>query len=187
EGGREAGLAMVEEVVKALVGLLRGAEAGELAHRPETPAVHRRVDAAGVGVLAGIAEVPLGVGSLAILLGVERPDLMPGDRLEERLALLELRIDLGQPLVRAATRLRLYRHSLSLRWLFRLFEAPAARPPAAAGSAVAPAIASFRPSCSNRITCQSSWRAIVSRSASGLTTTALPTARSIGRSLTESE
>ena len=42
EGGREAGLAVVEQVVEALVGLLDRAEAGELAHRPEPP---RYIDA----------------------------------------------------------------------------------------------------------------------------------------------
>ena len=43
EGGREPGLAVVEQVVEALVGLLGGAEAGELAHRPEPAPVHRGV------------------------------------------------------------------------------------------------------------------------------------------------
>ena len=37
EGGREPGLAVVEQVVEALVGLLDRAEPGELAHRPEPP------------------------------------------------------------------------------------------------------------------------------------------------------
>ena len=46
EGRREAGLAVVEQVAEALVGLLARAEAGELAHRPQPPAVHRLVDAA---------------------------------------------------------------------------------------------------------------------------------------------
>src|SRR5215208_3415868 len=102
---------MVEQVVEALVGLLRGAEASELTHRPQTPAVHRGVDAPGVGVLPGEAEIPLRIGALPVLIGVERPDLVPGDRLEERLAFLELRIDLRQPLVCAPACLRLYRHA----------------------------------------------------------------------------
>ena len=46
ERGREAGLAVVEQVAEALVRLLGGAEAGELPHRPELAAVHRRIDAA---------------------------------------------------------------------------------------------------------------------------------------------
>ena len=42
ERGREAGLPVVEQVAEALVGLLGGAEAGELAHRPQPAPVHRR-------------------------------------------------------------------------------------------------------------------------------------------------
>ncbi len=59
EGGREAGLAVLEEVAEALVRLGGRAEAGELAHRPELAAVHRRIDAAGERIDAGIAEVAL--------------------------------------------------------------------------------------------------------------------------------
>ena len=43
---RQAGLAVVEQVAEALVGLLRRPEARELAHRPQPPAVHARVHAA---------------------------------------------------------------------------------------------------------------------------------------------
>ncbi len=46
ERGRQAGLAVLEQVAEPLVRLLRRAEPGELAHRPEPAAVHRRVDAA---------------------------------------------------------------------------------------------------------------------------------------------
>ena len=53
ERRREARLAVVEQVAEALVGLLARAEAGELAHRPQAAAVHRGVDAARVGVVAG--------------------------------------------------------------------------------------------------------------------------------------
>ena len=55
ERGRQPGLAVVEQVAEALVGLLGRAEAGELAHRPQPPAVHRdaRVDAARERGLAG--------------------------------------------------------------------------------------------------------------------------------------
>src|SRR6185437_3143028 len=56
EGRRETGLAVVEQVVEALVGLLARAEAGELAHRPQPPAVHRGVDAARVRVGAGLPD-----------------------------------------------------------------------------------------------------------------------------------
>ena len=45
--------ALLQQVAVALVGLLGGGEAGVLAHRPEAPAIHRRLDAARVGILAG--------------------------------------------------------------------------------------------------------------------------------------
>jgi hypothetical protein len=48
--------AVVEQVAEALVGLLGGSEACELAHRPQPAAVHRRVDAARERELAGAAE-----------------------------------------------------------------------------------------------------------------------------------
>ena len=57
ERGGEAGLPVVEQVVEALVGLLGGAEAGELPHRPQAAAVHRRVDAAGERELARVADL----------------------------------------------------------------------------------------------------------------------------------
>ena len=56
EGARQAGLACVEQELEALVGLLGGAEAGVLAHRPEPAAVHVRLDAARERGLAGVAE-----------------------------------------------------------------------------------------------------------------------------------
>ena len=52
EGDREAGLAPLQQELVALVGVLGGAEAGELPHGPEPAPVHRGVDAAGVGELA---------------------------------------------------------------------------------------------------------------------------------------
>jgi hypothetical protein len=42
ERDREPGLPLGEEVLEALVGLARRAEAGVLPHRPELPAVHGR-------------------------------------------------------------------------------------------------------------------------------------------------
>ena len=52
ERDREPGLAPLEQELVALVGVLGGAEPGELAHGPEPAAVHRGVDAAGEGELA---------------------------------------------------------------------------------------------------------------------------------------
>ncbi len=110
EGGREARLPVVEQVVEALVGLLGRSEARELPHRPQPPAVHRRVDAARERVLAGVADVSLGIGLGAVLLGVEGLDLGVRDRREESLALLHLVVDLVQPLVGPAARVRLDCH-----------------------------------------------------------------------------
>ena len=53
----QAGAAGGDQVLVALVGLLRRPEAGELAHRPELAAIAGRVDAADVGKLPGIADV----------------------------------------------------------------------------------------------------------------------------------
>ena len=57
ERDAEARLPLREQVVVALVRLVRGAEAGVLAHRPEAAAVHVRLDAAREGRLAGDAEI----------------------------------------------------------------------------------------------------------------------------------
>ena len=57
EGDAQAGLSLAEQVLEALVGLGGGAIARVLAHRPEAAAVHRRLHAAGEGVLAGEAEL----------------------------------------------------------------------------------------------------------------------------------
>ena len=90
EGGREARLAVVEQVAEARVCLLDRAEAGELAHRPQAPAVHRLVHAARVRELAGLAEVALGIPAPQVLLGIERLDRMPRHRVVERLRPLGL-------------------------------------------------------------------------------------------------
>ena len=63
ERRRQPGLPFFQQELEPLVGLARRAEAGELAHRPEPPAVHGRVHAAGERILAGIAEVGLVVES----------------------------------------------------------------------------------------------------------------------------
>ncbi len=61
EGDREAGGAVGEEEFVAAVGLFCIAHAGVLAHGPEAAAVHGGLDAAGVGILAGVAEVAVGI------------------------------------------------------------------------------------------------------------------------------
>src|SRR5262249_59569881 len=54
--GGEAGLALRDQVAEPRVGVGAGAEAGDLAHRPEPAAVHRRIGPAREGVLPGEAD-----------------------------------------------------------------------------------------------------------------------------------
>jgi hypothetical protein len=62
---------MVEQVAEARVRLLGRAEAGELPHRPELPAVHRGIDPARERIDARVAEVAL-VVDLDVVRRVER-------------------------------------------------------------------------------------------------------------------
>ncbi len=73
EGHREAGLAFLQQIAVAPVALARRGEAGVLAHRPQPAAIHRRVDAAGVGVLAGV-----GLGRARIVGTIDRLDRHAG-------------------------------------------------------------------------------------------------------------
>jgi hypothetical protein len=56
---REPALPLAQEVAVALVRFRRCAEPGVLPHRPQPPAVHRWIDAAGEGKLAGEAQLAL--------------------------------------------------------------------------------------------------------------------------------
>ena len=56
EGHRKSGLALLQQVVVAAIGLLRRGEAGELPHGPELAAIHVAVDAARVRELARAPE-----------------------------------------------------------------------------------------------------------------------------------
>src|SRR5205823_2824306 len=107
ERGRGPGLPVLEQVAKALVRLLGRAEAGELAHRPEPAAVHRRVGPAGERIDPGIAEVAL-VVEADVVWCVERLGLDPGDRREELALPLRLRaVELVAPLLGRRRLLRL--------------------------------------------------------------------------------
>jgi hypothetical protein len=68
---------VVEQVAEALVGLLGGAEARELPHRPQPPAVHARVHAARERILARIADLVVVIGD--VVRAVERPDRLAGE------------------------------------------------------------------------------------------------------------
>src|SRR4029453_5119306 len=84
EGDTEPGLAVLQQVAEAGVGLGGRPEAGVLAHRPGPPAVHGRVDAAGEGVLA---RLPQG-----------RPGVEPG-QIRGPVDHLHRDVRLGEPLV----------------------------------------------------------------------------------------
>ena len=71
EGDAEPGAAGGEQGLVPLVGLLRRAEPGELAHRPQLAAVAGRVDAAGVGEFAGVVEVALVIEARQVVGRVE--------------------------------------------------------------------------------------------------------------------
>ena len=95
ERHREAGRAVLDQVVEALVRLLRAGVARVLAHRPLAAAVHVRVDAARVGVLARRAEplleagrhvlVRVGVLDLDARVGEAARVVGPDDRRDARL------------------------------------------------------------------------------------------------------
>jgi len=95
EGRRQPGLALVDEVVEPLVGLLGGAEPGELPHRPGAAAVHRRVDAARVRRLPGEPQILVVLHVRDVLGGVQPVDLVVGDghELLPPLATLEERLE----------------------------------------------------------------------------------------------
>src|SRR5258706_7760614 len=82
ERGRQARLAVLQQVAEALVGLLCGAETRELAHRPEAAAIHRRINAARERIDPRIAEVAVVIDRHR-LRGVERLRLDPGHRREK--------------------------------------------------------------------------------------------------------
>jgi hypothetical protein len=78
EGDVEAGLAVGDQVLEALVGVGRITEAGVLAHGPRLLAVHLAVDAAGEGILAGLADHCHAAAGLDVGCGIQRLDLDAG-------------------------------------------------------------------------------------------------------------
>ena len=79
--------AVLQEVMEALVRVLRGAEPRELAHRPKTAPVHRRLHAPRVREFPGEAEIAVGVEPFKIVGRVERLDQLVGQRRKAILAL----------------------------------------------------------------------------------------------------
>jgi hypothetical protein len=86
EGHRKAGLALLEKIAEAAIGIGGGREPGVLAHRPEAAAVHRRLDAARIRVLPRPAEVALFVQTGHVRRRVEVLDLNSRCRQEPLLA-----------------------------------------------------------------------------------------------------
>src|SRR6267143_3611238 len=72
ERHRQAGLAVLQQELVPLVRIGRAAEAGELPHRPELAAVHRRMNAAGERILTGVPELPFRIEAIEIRGGVDR-------------------------------------------------------------------------------------------------------------------
>ena len=87
EGHGEAGLALLQEVAVAAVGLLGVAEAGILAHGPEPTAVHGGLDSAGKGELTREAKLIQVFPAGKIIGGVGRLDDLSVGRLEGVVAL----------------------------------------------------------------------------------------------------
>src|SRR5207244_3605202 len=99
ERRRQTRLPVLEQVSEACVRLLSRSEAGELAHRPELPAVHRGIDAAGERIDARVAEVAVVLDPDCVR-RVERLVLETGDRRHELAltflgGLVELALPLG--------------------------------------------------------------------------------------------
>ena len=69
--------AVGDQLVVALVGLLGRAEPGVLPHRPRPAGVHRRVDAAGERVAAGLAELVGRIPAGQVVRAVHRLDRQP--------------------------------------------------------------------------------------------------------------
>jgi hypothetical protein len=57
EGHAEPGLSLLQQVLVALVGVLRAAEPRVLAHGPEPPPVHGGLDPARVRIVSGESEL----------------------------------------------------------------------------------------------------------------------------------
>ena len=82
ESSRETRLAVLEQVPEALVRLFRGPKTRELPHRPQLPAIHRRIHTPRKRMHTRIAEVPL-VVELDRVRRRQRHVLQPRNRREQ--------------------------------------------------------------------------------------------------------
>src|SRR5690349_1327102 len=87
ERSGKTGLPLREEIAKALVCIFRGTEACELAHRPKPPAMHGRVNSAGVWRFARLAKVGIRVPAGEVSGSIEAANRMGRYRREFRLTL----------------------------------------------------------------------------------------------------
>ena len=87
ERDAQPGAAGGDEVLVTLVGFLRRAEPGELAHRPELAAVAGGMNAAHVGKLARVGDLALVVDAGGVVGGVEPLDGASGNGREGPLPL----------------------------------------------------------------------------------------------------
>ena len=83
---RQSRLPFFEQVAIALVGFHRAAEPGVLPHGPEASAVHRGIDASGVGKFAGSSNRNIGLAARKILRGIDGLQGNAAKRLEAPLA-----------------------------------------------------------------------------------------------------
>ena len=98
EGRAQSGLSLADQEFESLVGLPRGAETGELPHRPQPPAIHRGMHAAGVGILARKAQIGFVVPAFEVVGRVERIDRHAADgrgRLRAGLGLFDFSLPSG--------------------------------------------------------------------------------------------
>ena len=66
--------AVGQEILITFIGLFGITHAGVLAHGPEPAAIHRRLNTASEGILAGIAHSGLDIVAIQIARSVERPN-----------------------------------------------------------------------------------------------------------------
>src|SRR5437016_7038081 len=77
ERHREAGLALRQQIAEARISILGGAEAGKLAHGPQSATIHRGVYTARIRGLAGLTQIALGVPIRKIGRGIKLADGVP--------------------------------------------------------------------------------------------------------------
>src|SRR2546427_4159710 len=86
ERSRKARLPLRKQIAKPPIRIFGGAKSRELPHRPQTAAVHRRVNSSRVRRFARLAEVYVRVPTRQIRRSVKPPNRVRGYRGERRLS-----------------------------------------------------------------------------------------------------